>query len=541
MTLTAGGDVPPTVSYQWQEDAGSGWTDLGATTTSPTKEVTSARRGTRKFRVEVRNAGVTVQSEPTHVTWDEWAIVADMIGELSEGVASSSAYLRDQSALMGCMRATSTSPGSGGGRSVTGPLPATIATFDDLLASYTGDVKAKMEDTGANGCATQSNAMFSTNESEARAKLARLKAGNAVYAKLLDTPHGRQFEASLGTSNTLRQDATILADVLALDETGDTGSTATSSVPKAGGVTHGFESCLPTDTDPSRPVKFATLNCLQFEKSHRLWVILHGDQAKQTALKRDLDRYEWLQYDNFACSNWILPDPGQGLPCMKHDIPYASLQVMIPDDGTPAATLDIAWNPRNKYLADHLLLVDGICGMRVGELRRKCIPEAAEDHSIVETLLKVGWWLPKITYFGVGDINHKGWPITKQDAVHAKRNFEYLSCDVPKVDQVVIEHISDRTFEASWSLNQGCVQDITVHLYRLCYDVTYSNSFIGLLSPNSRCKKLHVADSPARFDAPVGTRSVTLASMQIYPANRINDRVSYPELHFESERPVYRD
>ena len=72
---------------------------------------------------------------------------------------------------------------------------------------------------------------------------------------------------------------------------------------------------------------------------------LHGDQAKQTALKRDLDRYAWLKNDNFACSNRFLsvfgvpivdlPDPAVGLPCMKHDIPYASRQVLITDEGTP--------------------------------------------------------------------------------------------------------------------------------------------------------------------------------------------------------------
>ena len=75
----------------------------------------------------------------------------------------------------------------------------TLSTCDDLLASYTVDVKAKMEDTGTDGCATQSNAMFSTNESEARAELARLKAANAVCGALRDTPHGRQFEAGMGT------------------------------------------------------------------------------------------------------------------------------------------------------------------------------------------------------------------------------------------------------------------------------------------------------------------------------------------------------
>ena len=69
-------------------------------------------------------------------------------------------------------------------------------SFDDLLASYTGDVKAKMEAGG--DCVATSTTMFSTNESVARAELARLKAANAVCGVLRDTPHGRQFEANVG-------------------------------------------------------------------------------------------------------------------------------------------------------------------------------------------------------------------------------------------------------------------------------------------------------------------------------------------------------
>ena len=44
----------------------------------------------RKFRVVVSHAVVTVaESAPVYVTWDEWAIVAEMIGELSSAVATS--------------------------------------------------------------------------------------------------------------------------------------------------------------------------------------------------------------------------------------------------------------------------------------------------------------------------------------------------------------------------------------------------------------------------------------------------------------------
>ena len=82
--------MPSGVVYQWQEWSSGAWTDLGATTTSATKDVWSATRGTRKFRVVVSHAVVTVaESAPVYVTWDEWAIVAEMIGELSSAVATS--------------------------------------------------------------------------------------------------------------------------------------------------------------------------------------------------------------------------------------------------------------------------------------------------------------------------------------------------------------------------------------------------------------------------------------------------------------------
>ena len=163
VTLTASGDVPLGISYQWQEDTGSGgWTHL-ATTTSPTTEVSSTARGTRKFRVAVTHAGVTAHSEPVYVTWDEWAIVADMVRELSSAVASSTAYTTAQTALLTCMNGTGAVGDSGpSGQAETTPPAVTFASFDDLLANYTGDVKARMETGG--DCAATSTAMFNTNQ-----------------------------------------------------------------------------------------------------------------------------------------------------------------------------------------------------------------------------------------------------------------------------------------------------------------------------------------------------------------------------------------
>ena len=309
-------------------------------------------------------------------------------------------------------------------------------------------------------CNTQAKAMFDTVESLSKSKLVALKTGSSVYAALLETPHGQLFEANVGGSALFKQDAALLASVIALDQSED----ADDAVGGSSGTTHGFESCLPTDIDPSLNAKFGVLNCLQMEKPHSLWVALHGDQSKQDALKRDLDRYSWLQYDNFACSNGIIPDPGSGLPCLKHDIPYASLQVFIADNvGTPGDTLDAAWNPRNKHLADHLFVIDGICEMKVGKQRRECIPEAAADHGILETLLHVEWWIPKLNHHGVSRINDKNWPFTEHDVKHAVSLPWYIQCDYPSVTHNIGVSKEDWTFTAkwsSWSLEQGCVEDI---------------------------------------------------------------------------------
>ena len=469
----------------------------------------------------------SVESEPAYVTWDEWSIVSDMVTELVSAVATSTSYRAAQTSLLSCMNGAT-------GSSSNVPTPVTYNSFDYLLVDYRGSTKTKM-DTGL--CSGKSSTMFSTVQNLFRAELATLKSTNTEYAALLETPQGRDFEANAGSSDEFGENASLLATVIALGPAaGPSGAVGSSS-----GTTHGFENCLPSDTNPSLEVKFDTLNCLQFEKSHSLWVTLHGNQTKQTALKRDLDRYSWLQYDNFACSNWILPDPGRALPCLKHDIAYASLQRFVADTEQPAVTLDVAWNPRNKYLADHFFLIDGICGMDVGEQRRDCIPQAASDQSVIATLFHAGWWLPKISHFGVSELNDKGWPITQQDVDHARENVEYLSCDISRVNQVVIAHDTGQSFDVSWSLNHGCVDDIVINSYRICYDVSYSNFLIGFIGPRETCAVMGVGDSPGSFNAPVGTQFVTLKSMQLRPANRVNERISYPKVVFLSQSPVYRD
>ena len=508
VTLTAGGDVPPTVSYQWQEDTGSGWTDLGATTTSVTKEVTSATRGTRKFRVEVRNAGVaSAESEPVYVTWDEWDIVADMIGELSEGVASSSDYLRDQSALMGCMRATSTSPGSGGGRSVpTPPLAVTIATFDDLLASYTGDVKARMEDTGTGGCATQSNAMFSTNEREARAELARLKIGNAVYAGLLDTPHGRQFEANAGDVGITKLLTYMLAHEPPVQAEGPGRTSETpNTIQRAG-----FD-CIPwSGREPSSVEdKIAVVNCLMFDTPHSFWVdsatemLRRIDNAYQRPDGAVVGPLDWLGYGDWECTLWA---DGPLPTCYKHDVALSGLQKFA---GMSSSTeeMDEAWNPRNKHLAD-------------AKARADIEKYDCQDSTLIAIISPLACLLPAgpvplpmlhtagVMHFGMNKINSL-WPVTRHDVEHSERTPRFVECDIPKIVDVRTNN-RNPSFDVSWTYSPGCISDISVDSYRFCW------SFRAFRRDMGDCPEVDGNESSVTFMRLLAS-DVTLESVEIRP------------------------
>ena len=253
VTLTAVADAPSGVTYQWQRWLNGGWVDRESST-SATKVVWFNSRGTRKYRVVVSHATASsAESLPAYVTWDEWAIVSDMVTALQSAVSGDAAYTTAQTDLVSCMNGGS-SPGSGGrergtgnatttatstppvGRSVSSsPTPTatptpTYSSFDDILSRYTGDTKAKMDEGGA--CSTQAEAMFDTVESLSGSKLAALKTGSTEYAALLETPHGQQFEANVGADYIIKQFAYLMANEPS--DSSDGASRASSSVSLTG-------------------------------------------------------------------------------------------------------------------------------------------------------------------------------------------------------------------------------------------------------------------------------------------------------------------
>ena len=458
VTLTATADAPSGVTYQWQQGSGNTWTNLDAPATSTTKRVSFETRGTRKFKVIVQHTTVpSAESEAIYVTWDEWAIMADLVTALRTAVTGDANYISAQTALVTCINTAI-------------PVPTTLYTsFDGILDDYTGATKSKMDSGGA--CSSKATKMFSRNQSLHRSKLATLTSGSSAnalqYAALLETPQGRQFAANVGDSDTLKRLAYLGATV------GTPGSleqplyvrTSGGRAPAPRNVTleqGAGLGCLPTNVNGARLTlsnKLLVLNCLVFDTPHSFWV--KGDASSREAkqLKREIDsptgRYAWLKRGDWKCSS-IAPQ-GPVPSCLKHDVAYASLQKFAGGDAVAplgndpdGSELDEAWNPRNKSLADEKFRAD--------ILRNGCQDQSGSY--AFSACLAGNDAVATVFFNGVAKRNHKGWPVTNADINDFTSSDRFKVCSepvVPTVSGLTISKSGD-IITASWDFKPGCVR-----------------------------------------------------------------------------------
>ena len=500
VTLTATASAPPGTTYQWQRRSGTAWTNLGTAGASLTKSATFTTRGTREFRVvaayNAMGRQFSATSQPLHATWDEWAIVSDMLTALQTQVTSDAAYTNAQTALVSCMNGGSGTSDSSTSDSVSSatttpstigdstlaptptptPTPTPFTSFDDILSKYTGATKAKMDSGGA--CHTQAETMFTTTQTLSRSKLATLKRGNAEYARLLETAHGRYFERNIGNKSILKQVSFLSAtDTIApgsletpLYKPKTSGSAAPQEIPALG---TGFD-CLPAGVDGTRMTlknKMVVLSCLVLSTPHSFW------QTNANALKDDKRFNTWLAYGDWECTFWVdISYP----TCRKHDVVFASLQKFAgPTEGTVNGDeMDEAWNPRNKFLADNIAYND----------IKKYNCDDPSDEARRVGLCAAGPTLSAAFFnFGISKINTKTWPLTDQDITHAEKTIpEFISCAPPKATNISLTKRNDWTFQVNWGYDPGCVRDITVDRYRLVWEVEVPN--LGGL-PGTRVEK----------------------------------------------------
>lgn len=493
VTLKASVELGPSgMSYQWQQatSTASTWSNLGSASTSASKAVSSSARGTMAFRVKAsHSSGASGTSLPAHVTWDEWAIVGEMIKKLHTAVALSSEYRTKQTQLLACTRRITS------GATPTIPPVFSLGSFDDILANYTGATKAAID----SNCSGQMDDMWDVIESQSPVELRKLKSANTEYAALLETPHGKDFAANVGDTEVLKRFVYVLAAA------SSSGSSSSGSASDTG------LNCLPDAGEPnSLKGKMDVINCLVFDTPHSFWEL----QVDSPTLKRAIDQKKyksWLGYENWDCSSWF---QGPVPSCLKHDVAWDSLRKF---EGTSDDTIDLAWNPRNKYLADERFYADiKANGCQYPTWRSR------ESWCYLPSLAQAF-----VMQYGVRNINSKLWPYTSHDVEHVEGDPKFVEYSIPRVTNVRVSKSGDRSYKVSWTYNPGTIRQVTVSEYRLCWDTTGI-----LLSPDNLCKSVSGNSSDytlttSRFFF----RTIkSIKSIAIRPNNRLSlGGPSYPQ------------
>lgn len=489
-------NAPAGTSYLWQQGSNGRWTNLGASSSGNTKTVRFTTRGTRSFRVLTSQASGPLATSPTfHVIWDEWEIVADLLIALNAAVAADASYIAAETALKNCINGPTGSDDGGGGASGSSATTPAFQSFGDILDDYTGATKAKMDSGGA--CHTQAEAMFRVLHTVSKASLAALKSANAEYAALLETDHGRHFEATVGADYIIKQNAALLVETEpaggAADNNGggvsgpaETPGQAAGASGSDGGVSGSADTPdpLPTGTGvnclasgvngANLPLasKIRVLNCLVFDTPHSFWI----DQSAKSISSNDLKasrRYDWLGYGNWQCDR--VPEAPEAA-CLKHDVAYGSLQKFV---GTASADeLDTTWNPRNKHLTDSVFLLDILndgCqnpSPNLGDIVW-CLGFSQVELRTANVVTKA-----EIMHWFVNKINSKTWPTTKHDIEHTK-NHIFAECQPPHtVASSRRVTAQGRGASVTWQYGVGCVSEITVDYYRLCWQIKGSIAII---------------------------------------------------------------
>ena len=362
--------------------------------------------------------------------------------------------------------------------------------------------------------------MFDTVRSLSRSKLAALKTGTSatstLYAMLLETPHGRFFEQSVGDDDGIRQFAFLAATstieaedlVSPLYASGGTGGASGASTtplpPEVAELGTGVD-CLPSSVngaDLTLRNKLTVLNCLVFSTPHSFWVE-QSTRTKETNALKASGRYDWLGYEKWDCTAWL---DGPVPSCLKHDVTWASLRKFEGGDESDDP-IDSAWNPRNKYLADEKFFAD--------IKRNGCQNPTwnAEEFWCDRPSIEQAF----IMQFGVRVINSKDWPYTDYDLEHINSNYGFAEYDIPNVTNVSVSQPSDGAFAVSWTYSPGTVSAATVRQYKLCWEIP---SFVLFGSSSRKCKTAGGDALSHILNLLIGSAR-SFKSIEIWPDNRL--------------------
>ena len=451
VTLTASVEAATgvTFSYQWQVKEDGSWGDVETASDSPTTTVVSQVRAVKEYRVLVsHSSGASVTSPSEFVIWDGYALWGELAAKLEAQVKASQDYQEAETAFLKCVNLAGFK----------------FESFEDVLTHYVPSVQGRAD--LCEGAAQSPTAMFDTYESLLEQKLNGLKAADTLYAAFLDTPLGIELEKGVLDMEQLKSDSAYLAE----PPPGFLGQDLPDQVQPTG------LGCVPsgTNTSLSLAAKLNILTCLVFKTPHSFWV-----NSSANSLKNAIDTkssYSFLGRGDWECT---LSPEGPVPSCLKHDVAYGGLQKFAGADST--TELDEAWNPRNKYLADQKFRLD--------IEKYGCQNESAGARILVCGNDRTD--LADFYHKGPARVNHKGWPVTKQDVRHANISGgpKFVSCassQLPNATAVTARQNKLR-ITVNWVFQSGCV----IGLNHVKFEVDFRISHItaGLPSTAQATKK----------------------------------------------------
>ncbi len=299
------------------------------------------------------------------------------------------------------------------------------------------------------------------------------------------------------------------------------------------GTTDVMDCLTPIGDTNSVESNLQALSCIGLHTSYSTWAIQSDSLAdciagpttrsQPVAIEKTC---AWLKLGNWRCSMLPFVKAKTLLTaCRRHDLNYATLQSLggNGDSHEPASIevnpsllqyldgdegfhkLDEFWNPRNKHLADARFRDD------LRELSGNAPWPINQGVVSVSGLLH--WYANKA--------NNKTWPVTVHDIEDIRNHPYFRVCDVPTVKDVKA-NLRGRTAHAEWTYSPGCVDEIEVDSYRICWKVDLpAHLYVAYPRALSQfCRHVDGDVTEAEFTVStviLGWRSVKLVSVEIRP------------------------
>ena len=392
----------------------------------------------------------------------------------------------------------------------SGAIAIPRTSLDGVLENYTATFRTGLETNGT--CEEDLIAALNTLHTVSKLELAKLKASDLEYAQILNTPHGKDFEESVGDPDEILRYALLLASASEFAQARGQDAPISPPAPEPAPKT-GVNCLLSSEAADTEQKKVDVLNCLVLDTPHNFWVrqaqVAHGPDEKNDLQK--LSQYDFLGYEGWDCSKWF---DGPVPSCLKHDVSWATLRKVV--GGLEDDTLDIAWNPRNKYASDEQFFFD----IKAHDCQSPSIL-ARETWCYLPGFIQAG-----VMQFAVRHLNDKGWVYTQEDREHVIANPKYTLCSppVPNVGTLRLTQQSEGIYAVSWQFEKGCVTSLAVHYYKVNWWITYTGNSYGTsasieIDGESLSAQLNLSSTLPGI--PAGSvQSVAVYSMEIVPKNR---------------------